>query len=159
MVAVHELELLPNSAIRYPLKVFSTQGRLAPFIIMVSEGIYRLFPRSPLPRVAMVGSGRPLGSLAGRWENALEKPFLRGVPHRIHLLDRFDTPLFRMDLKDRPAREAFDRALIVIVGVVQVHLVPAGETVDSHIFSSEFPLDDVRWKPTRPPTERMARAK
>jgi hypothetical protein len=65
------------------------------------------------------------------------------------LLDRFKAALFGADLKDRLAREALDRALIVVVSVVQIYLKPATQTVDSHIFSSESSLDNVWWKPAR----------
>jgi hypothetical protein len=74
---------------------------------------------------------------------ALEDPGGGGVRQDNLSLDRFKAALFRADLKDRLAREALDRALIVVVSVIQIYLKPATQTVDFHIFSSESSPDNV----------------
>ena len=60
------------------------------------------------------------GSLFHSAATALEDPGGRGVHYGILLLDRFDVALFRADLKNCLACEAFPWAIILVEGLVQI---------------------------------------
>jgi hypothetical protein len=67
----------------------------------------------------------------------------RSVGYETCLPDSSEVALFSPDLKGRAASEALDWALIIVVGVVQIHLKAAAQTVDFHVFSSKSPLRSV----------------